>query len=57
MTAAAWAVKAKKCLPLRINSKRNMILKRDALGLTTMDEFYDYVRSIFVDINKCMEGN
>ena len=34
-----------------------MIPKRDALGLTSLDEFYDYARSIFTDINKCMEGN
>ena len=34
-----------------------MIPKRDALGLTTIDEFYDYARCIFADINKCMEGN
>ena len=39
--------------------KRNfmMIPQRDALGLTTIDDFYDYVRSIFADINKCMAGN
>ena len=34
-----------------------MIPQRDALGLTTIDEFYDYARCIFADINKCMEGN
>ena len=48
-----------KCVPLQSKNANisMMIPKRDALGLTTIDDFYDYVRSIFADINKCMEGN
>ena len=50
MTAAAWS--AKMCT-FAIPTFRTMFVpKRDSLGFVSINDFYDYIRCIFDDINK-----
>ena len=50
VTAAAWSVKM---FIFAIPTFRTMFVpKRDSLGFVSINDFYDYIRCIFDDINK-----
>ena len=50
MTAAAWSVKM--CIFANPTFRTMFVPKRDSLGFVSINDFYDYIRCIFDDINK-----
>ena len=50
MTAAAWSVKM--CIFANQTFRTMFVPKRDSLGFVSINDFYDYIRCIFDDINK-----